>query len=213
MPERTAPGWPGASSPARAPRARKKAGRILPNQRKMLERLLAAAPADVRTAHEDRLPELSYKEARELIDRLREEGVKPAPTEKQMDYLRELVADLELDDDELEELTGVRSLDHVRNSDQASAAITELKRVHDERRPPSEKQRRFIADLVKESGLTAAEAARLVDATSLDQLTRRQGRDRQRPHRYPSGTTGTGRSARNVNIMTRRTGRNRRQDK
>lgn len=152
-------------------RARKKAGRILPNQRTMLERLLAAAPADVRTAHEDRLPELSYREARELIDQIREQGVKPAPTEKQMDYLQELVADLELDDDELEELTGVRSLDHVRNSDQASAAITELKRVHDERRPPSEKQRRFVADLVKEAGLTAAEAARLVDATSLDQLT------------------------------------------
>ena len=48
---------------------------------------------------------------------------------------------------------------------------TELKRVHEERRPASAKQRRFIADLVKDSGLTAAEAAKLVDAASLDELT------------------------------------------
>lgn len=154
-----------------AAQAKKKAGGMVPSQRKMLQRLLANAPEDVRAAHGDDLSGLSYEEAQALISRLRESGVKPAATEAQLDYIRELVSDLELPDDEFQEITGLDSLDEIRHSDQASAAITELKRVHEERRPPSEKQRRFIADLLKDSGMSAAEAARLVGAVSLDELT------------------------------------------
>lgn len=154
-----------------AAQAKKKAGGMVPSQKKMLQRLLANAPEEARAEYGDDFSGLSYEEAQALISRLRESGVKPAATEAQLDYLRELVSDLELSDDELQELTGVDSLDDIRNSDQASAAITELKRVHEERRPQSEKQRRFIADLLKDSGMSAAEAARLVGAVSLDELT------------------------------------------
>lgn len=154
-----------------AARQKKKAGAMVPSQKKMLKRLLANAPEEVRQAHEGDLAALSYEGARTLVARLREMGIKPAATEAQMDYLRELVADLEVSEEELERLTGVRSLDDIGNSDQASAAISELKREHEERRPPSAKQRRFIEDLVKDSGLTASEAARLVGALSLDELT------------------------------------------
>ncbi len=150
---------------------KKKAGAMVPAQKKMLKRLLENAPEEVRAAHGGEVSGLSYEEARSLIAELRDSGVKPVATEGQLSYLEELVSDLEMSDDELEALTGVRALDQIRNSDQASAAITELKRVHEERRPASAKQRRFIADLVKDSGLTAAEAAKLVDAASLDELT------------------------------------------
>ncbi|MFO7893679.1 MAG: type IA DNA topoisomerase [Longimicrobiales bacterium] len=150
---------------------RRRAGAILPGQLHRLERLLANAPADLDVPDAAALAELSQKEARALIDRLGEQGVKPTPTEKQMAYLESLVADLELGDDELDELTGVSSLDEIRTSEQASAAIDELRRLHDERRPASAKQRRFIEDLIEEAGIPEQEALALVDADSLDELT------------------------------------------
>ena len=154
-----------------AAQEKKKAGGMVPGQKKMLKRLLANAPAEVRSSYPEDLSGLSYQEAQALIAAIRERGVKPAATEGQLDYMKELVGDLELSDDELEALTGVRSLDAIRNSEQASAAITELKRLYEERRPPSAKQRRFIEDLIKDAGMPAAEAAKLVGATSLDELT------------------------------------------
>jgi hypothetical protein len=102
---------------------------------------------------------------------MRQAGVKPAPSERQMDYLTRLAEELGLDDEELKELTGLESLDRVRTSDQASAAIDELKALHDEQRPASAKQRRYIESLLEETGLSEEEAAALVDAESLDDLT------------------------------------------
>ena len=101
----------------------------------------------------------------------REAGIQAAPTERQMSSIRELVADLGLGEEELAELTGVRTPDEIRTSVQASAALDELRRVHDERRPPSAKQQRFVADLVKQAGLTPEAAAALVGAKSLEELT------------------------------------------
>jgi DNA topoisomerase I len=154
-----------------AAQAKKKAGGMVPGQKKLLKRLLANAPADIREAHAGELSELSHHEAQELIGRLRDQGVKPAPTDGQLEYLQELVGDLKLSDPELVALTGLHSVDDIRDSDQASAAITALKQIHEERRPASARQRRFIEDLLKDSELSAADAARLVGATSLDELT------------------------------------------
>ncbi|MFW6206237.1 MAG: DNA topoisomerase, partial [Gemmatimonadota bacterium] len=150
---------------------RKKAGAILPNQQHRLERLLANAPEDMDVPRGAELAGLSQQEARELIQRLQDAGVKPAPTEKQLDYIDQLVADLELDDDALEALTGVRDPGAIRTTEQASAVIDELKRTYDERKPPSAKQRRFIAGLMEEVGMSEEEAAALVGAGSLDELT------------------------------------------
>ena len=150
---------------------RRNAGGMLPGQRKMLERLLSNSGGHEEERRRVSSGELSYEEAKALIGRLKEEGVKPAATEGQIGYMKELIADLKMSEEELEQLTGVRSTDQVSNSVQASAAIEELKRVYEERRPPSTKQRRFIADLVKQSGLSEAEAAALVGASSLDELT------------------------------------------
>jgi DNA topoisomerase I len=154
-----------------AAQEKKKAGAMVPGQKKMLKRLLENAPEDLRAAHAGELHELSYNEAAELMVRLRDRGVKPVPTEAQLEYVQELVGDLQLGAGELFELTGLHGVEEIRDSDQASAAITALKQLHEERRPPSAKQRRFIEDLLKDSELSAAEAARLVGAVSLDELT------------------------------------------
>ncbi|MBW3553329.1 MAG: type IA DNA topoisomerase [Gemmatimonadetes bacterium] len=150
---------------------RRNAGGMLPGQRKMLERLLSNAPGREEDARRVAAGELTYEEARALIGALKEQGVKPAATEGQMKYMRELLADLKMSDEELEQLTGVRSPDVIENSVQASAVIDELRRVFEERRPPSAKQRRFIEDLVKQAGLSEQEAAALVGLESLDELT------------------------------------------
>ena len=150
---------------------RRSAGAMVPSQRAMLERLLANSPGHEDEARRVEAGELTYVEARELIARLKEEGVRPAPTAGQMKYMAELIADLELSAEELEALTGIRDPDQVRDSVQASGVLDELRRVFEERRPPSAKQRRFIEDLVKQAGLSDAEAAALVGLRSLDELT------------------------------------------
>ncbi|MEJ2502416.1 MAG: type IA DNA topoisomerase [Gemmatimonadota bacterium] len=151
--------------------AKKRAGAILPNQKKMLQRLLENAPPAVREEHADRIPTLSHEEARQLINELRESGVRPAPTEAQLGYLEELVADLDLSDAELMDAVGVHRLEQIPDSSQASAAIEELKALLEERRPPSAKQRRFIESLLKDTGITEQEAARRVGLGSLEELT------------------------------------------
>ena len=97
--------------------------------------------------------------------------MKPAATQRQKEYLEQLVADLALEPAELREATGLTSLDDVRDSDQASAAIDTLQQMHDERQPASSKQRRYIGDLIGDAGLSEAEALALVDAGSMDDLT------------------------------------------
>jgi hypothetical protein len=154
-----------------AARARMQAGAMAPNQRKMLQRLFANAPDDVRARHEPGLDDLSYAAAAALINRLREDGVHPAPTRAQLDHLARLVEELELGPDDLLRIGGVCAPNEVRTTEQASALIDELCRLHDERRPASAKQRRYIDDLVQKAGITEAEAAALVGLESLDQIT------------------------------------------
>jgi DNA topoisomerase I len=156
---------------------RKNSGGVVPNQLRTLERLMVnvppggtvggvSVPGDLTT--------LSFSEARDLIRALRAAGVQPAPTEKQLEYLRSLVGDLDLAADELEELVGfndISGIDRLATTAQVSAAIDTLKQVHAERRPPSARQRRFIEALLKETGASEAEALAAVGAASLDDLT------------------------------------------
>jgi len=152
-------------------RENKNAGASTPRQHKMIHRLRENAPDELDIDRDVDPTELSYEEAQALMRALREAGVKPAPTERQMAYLEQLATELELSEDELADLTGVRALERIRTNQQASAAIEALKALHDERRPPSAKQRRFVDDLIEESGLSQREALALVDVDSMDDLT------------------------------------------
>lgn len=151
-------------------RARKKSGSSTLQQQDMLRRLLANAP-EPRPVEPDAVADLTWNEAHELTTRLREAGVLPAPTTRQVQYIERLLADLELDDDERVEIVGADGVEGLRTTAAASEVIDELQRIHDERRPPSAKQRRYLESLIEKAGLSEAEAVALVDAGSLDDLT------------------------------------------
>lgn len=154
-------------------RGQRDQGGSTPRQHAMLRRLLASAPSDFPglPAEAADLTSLSYEQARDLTARMREAGIQPAPSEPQINHIQRLLEDLELDEAELRDVAGVSSPAEFETSAQASAAIDELQRLHDERRPPSKKQRRYVEDLVKRAGLSQADAAALVKAESLDDLT------------------------------------------
>ncbi|HSG46313.1 MAG TPA: DNA topoisomerase, partial [Longimicrobiales bacterium] len=155
-----------------AARERKDSGASTLKQHEQLRRFLANAPASFADAIPGgEMEALSYREAGALIQAMREAGVDPAPTEAQMGYLRRLLDDLDLPEEERAEILGVDDPDGIRTAGHASGVIDELQRIFDERRPPSGKQRRFIEDLLKETGVTPEEAAALVGVASLDDLT------------------------------------------
>lgn len=150
-------------------RERKKSGASTPRQHKLLRRLVENAPEPVELP--DDLAELTYREAHEVMSRLREAGVEPAPSGPQVALIERLLEDLQLSDEERDEVLGGADVDAIPTSGRASEIIDELQRITDERRPPSAKQRRFIEGLLKETGTTEAEAAALVEVDSLDELT------------------------------------------
>jgi DNA topoisomerase I len=150
-------------------RSRKDAGSATPRTRERLERLLENAPPEVEGPSD--LSGLSEQEARAWLDRLREAGVLPAPTARQIEYLTSLMEELEFDPAEAAELIGLEELTQIRTSIQASALIEELSTLRDERRPPSRKQVGLIERLRTEAGLTEEEAAALIGESDLTELT------------------------------------------
>jgi DNA topoisomerase I len=150
-------------------RERKKAGSATPRTVEQLTRLIENVPEGMEPPED---PEsLTEAEAREWIERLREAGVEPSPTERQMEYLANLMEALDMTSEEAAEVIGLANLDEIRASRQASALIEELAQLRDERRPPSPKQLGLIERLRKEAGLTEAEAAAMVDEPDLEGLT------------------------------------------
>jgi hypothetical protein len=152
-----------------AARARRNSGGSTLRQRQSLARLLENAPdSEGRTKD---LASLSYEQAKSLMAELRDAGVEPAPSEAQLDLVRKLLEDLALTEEEQKEILPGGTMEVFRTAGQASAAIEELKRLHDERKPPSAKQRRFIDGLLKETATAEEEAAALVGVASLQDLT------------------------------------------
>ncbi len=150
-------------------RTRTKEGKATPRTRQQLQRLLENAPSEM-----ERPPppdSLSEQDARGWVERLRQAGVQPAPTETQMDYLRALMEELQLDPSEAAELVDLDDISRIRTSSQASSLIDDLRRLRDERRPPSRKQLALIERLRKDAGLTEAQTAELIDEPDLEGLT------------------------------------------
>lgn len=139
-------------------------------QRETLGRLLANAP-DHLVPKGGAAAELTGREARELITRLREAGVKPAPSAAQVKLIRQLVETLDMDEADAASLVDAPGLDALGTSERASSLIDELQRLRDEQLPPSPKQRRFIESLREQAGMSEQEAAALVELASLEELT------------------------------------------
>jgi DNA topoisomerase I len=153
-------------------RDRRNAGSMTFRQEEMLKRLRPNASGELAALIPQDL-ELDWKQAQELIGVLRDAGVQPTPTAAQVDYIRRLIEELEMEEGEALAAGGasVTSLAGLSTSVQASTVIDELQRLHDERMPPSAKQRRFVDGLREQLVLTDEEAAGLVGLGSLDELT------------------------------------------
>ena len=153
-------------------REKRNAGSMTFRQEEMLKRLRPNTPPELAS----RIPgdlQLDWKQAQELIGELRDAGVQPTPTEAQLGYVRKLMEELEMDEPQALAAGGstATSLAELATSVQASAVIDELQRLHDERMPPSTRQRRFVDGLCEQLGLTGEEAAALVGLASLEELT------------------------------------------
>jgi DNA topoisomerase I len=150
-------------------RERKKEGPATPRTRASLERYLLNAPDGTDRPVD---PEtLSEEDARLWIERFREAGVHPAPSEKQTAYLESLVEDLDMTPAEAASRIGLEDLSGIRTAAQASALIEELGALREERRPPSRKQLGLIERLRGEAGLSETEAAALIGESDLEGLT------------------------------------------
>jgi len=147
----------------------RRSGKLTPAQRTRLEALLANAP-EALTAGLD-LEALSWEDASALMTRLRDEGVLPAPTERQLAEIQRLVEVIGTDAAAAAALVGLESLDQVRTAAGASELIDGLRERLPEVTKPSDKQLRFLADLVKKAGLTEAEACGRVGADGFEVLT------------------------------------------
>ena len=155
-------------------RARKDSGLVTPRTMERLKRLLENMPEALAAENPESAADpkaLSEEEARAWIDRLQEQGVKPAPTQRQMDYIETMIEELEFSEEEATGLIDKGSLAEIRTSTQASALIEELSTLRDERRPPSRKQVALIERLRTEAGLTETEAAALISEEDLSALT------------------------------------------
>ncbi len=156
-----------------AAREQRNEGSSTLRQQQYLARLLENTPVEALPEAErpEDLPSLTYQEARALTERLREADIQPVPSQAQLALVGRLLEELELDEDEHRLVLGSGGIDALATSTQASRVIDELQRLHDERQPPSAKQRRFIDNLREEAGLSEEEAAKLVGAESLEDLT------------------------------------------
>ncbi|MEJ2541636.1 MAG: hypothetical protein P8188_17010, partial [Gemmatimonadota bacterium] len=154
-------------------REKRNAGDSTLRQQKLLRRILANTPQELLPAQDRpvRLDALSYADAQDLIHRLREAEIQPVPSEAQLKLIRRLLEELELDDEERVGILGDGGVEGLETTTQASRVIDELQRLHDERQPPSPRQKRFIDSLMDDAGLSQEEAAELVGVGSLDDLT------------------------------------------
>jgi hypothetical protein len=148
-------------------------GRQSPAQRERLAAMAANAPP--RQLEGIDLDELSGTESSDLVAKLKEEGVSPAPSARQLAEITRLLGKLGLTPTEEAELTGVSSVDAIGTSAVASALIDTLKDRLTEVTEVSARQLRFLAELVKKAGLTEAAACKRVGATGFAGLTGGQG--------------------------------------
>jgi hypothetical protein len=159
----------------------------------MLKRLLENAPELVPgRAHGRSHVDLRGRRRRRSSGGSATQGFSPRPPPAQLDYIRELAEELEMDEADAARWGGPPPSTRSGTSGRASTIIDELSALYDERMPPSAKQRRFIEGLVEQVGIPEAEAAALVGVASFEDLTGGAGGDGERAHRGAQGAGGGG---------------------
>jgi DNA topoisomerase-1 len=148
-------------------------GALVPRTRRKLQDYLEAA-------HEleneiGNLDELTEQEGRKLLEQLRTRGITLLPTEKQKQYLARLLEANDINLEEALELADIVSAGEALSRNEASALIDHLSALQAERRGASDKQLRWICDLVKKAGMDEASACALVGTNSYSDLTGGKG--------------------------------------
>jgi hypothetical protein len=151
----------------------RKTGKQTAAQRMQLTALIENAPTELLSGID--IDGLSWEASRALMRRLREAGVSPTPSDKQHHEIARLTALLALEEVEVASIVGLPTLSGLRTRADASAIIDALKKRLPDVTPVSDKQLRFIADLVKKAGQTEAEACASVGSTDFASMT--GGRD------------------------------------
>jgi DNA topoisomerase-1 len=144
-------------------------GPLVPRTRRKLQDYLEAAP-ELET-ESGSLDSLTEAEGRALLEKWRTRGIKLLPTKKQQQYLEKLLADTRMTLERAVESTELILASEAPNRDECAAIIEQLLVFRTEHQPPSQKQLRWIGDLVKKLGLDEASACALVGAMSYEELT------------------------------------------
>ncbi len=153
--------------------AQRRNGKQTPAQRQRLDALLANAPAALIAGVD--VDALSWEETGALLQRLRDAGVSPAPSDKQRSEVQRLIGVLGLDDTAAAALVGLEHLDALQTAKQVSDLIDALRARLPDVTAPSAKQLAFVASLAEKAGLSEADACGRVGAEGYAALT--GGRD------------------------------------
>ena len=156
-----------------AAQAATKAGPLVPRTRMKLEDYIAAAPE--LAAELGDLDALTEEAGKTLLAELRTRNIVLLPSEKQTGYLERLLESTGLTLEEAVESADMLLGSEAPNRDEASALIDHLTAVKAERQVPSAKQLRWIADLVKKTGLDEAAACALVELQAYAELNGGKG--------------------------------------
>lgn len=146
-----------------------KSGPLVPRTRLKLQDFLDAAPE--LAAEIGQLDALSEQVGRERLAELRTRGIQLLPSQNQQRYLERLLEDTGMTLEQASESAQMILAGPVPNRDEASTLIDHLSAVRTERRVPSAKQLRWIADLAKKTGLDEAAACALVELESYSELS------------------------------------------
>jgi DNA topoisomerase-1 len=146
-----------------------KTASLLPRTRHKLMGYLEAAP-DLEKEIGD-LDAFTEQKGKEWLAELRTRGISLHPTEKQQQFLEELLETTGLTLEEAAAAAELKLAGKTPNREEASALIEYLKALQAELRAPSPKQLKWIVALAKTAGKDEAGACALVGLESYSELT------------------------------------------
>ncbi len=121
--------------------------------------------------------EISGERAKEVIDELTSRNIATGPSEKQISFIYKLIESLEMSDKEASEIIGIGSFDELTGGRDGSASslISILKEMQSEKpRPPTEKQIKYLRDLLKKSKVEENEVCLRFECSTIEELTFQQ---------------------------------------
>lgn len=128
-----------------------------------LRRMLENAPDKYAKRVPDEISTMKQADAQELLGELRDLGIKPAPSERQLAEIERLLGVCSMKPEDAAVLIELTSLAEIQTSSQASELIDALRQRQPSTKPASKRQLGAIRKLVKNLDLDEQKACALVD--------------------------------------------------